>query len=97
MFPAICGGGCLNGGACMAPDRCACPVGFAGSRCERDADECSRAVHPDAPAPCPQRALCVNTPGSYYCVCKEGYRRDSLHDHCEGNFNTVFGLVLNCL
>ncbi|CAG9792184.1 unnamed protein product [Diatraea saccharalis] len=81
----ICTGGCLNGGVCEAPEQCKCPHGFAGSRCERDVDECVTAAHPgDMPA-CGPRALCVNTPGSYYCVCRAGYRRDTHLDYCEGN------------
>ncbi|XP_063530580.1 protein kinase C-binding protein NELL1-like isoform X1 [Cydia strobilella] len=73
----ICTGGCLNGGSCVAPERCSCAGGFGGARCERDRDECR---DPDACAP---RAECVNTPGSYYCVCRAGYRKDPLRDHCE--------------
>lgn len=32
---AICESGCLNGGRCVAPNRCACTYGFTGAQCER--------------------------------------------------------------
>ncbi|XP_067829444.1 fibrillin-1-like isoform X1 [Heptranchias perlo] len=31
-----CENGCLNGGRCVAPNRCACTYGFTGAQCERD-------------------------------------------------------------
>ncbi|KAH9638236.1 hypothetical protein HF086_013674 [Spodoptera exigua] len=73
----ICTGGCLNGGVCVSREKCACAHGFGGTRCERDVDECRA-----APA-CPHNALCVNTPGSYYCVCAQGYTRDAVLDTCQ--------------
>ncbi|KAK9408911.1 fibrillin-2 [Crotalus adamanteus] len=33
--PAICEGGCQNGGRCIGPNRCACVYGFTGPQCER--------------------------------------------------------------
>ncbi|XP_052790485.1 sushi, von Willebrand factor type A, EGF and pentraxin domain-containing protein 1-like isoform X2 [Mya arenaria] len=32
--PALCDGGCQNGGTCTSPNRCTCPDGFSGSHCE---------------------------------------------------------------
>lgn len=32
---AVCENGCLNGGRCVAPNRCVCPYGFTGAQCER--------------------------------------------------------------
>ncbi|KAJ0179543.1 hypothetical protein K1T71_005255 [Dendrolimus kikuchii] len=74
----VCTGGCLNGGECAAPERCACAAGFEGQRCERDADECA-AIR----SPCPAPAICVNTPGSYYCVCAQGYTKHPNHHICQ--------------
>lgn len=37
LFPssAVCENGCLNGGRCVAPNRCVCTYGFTGAQCER--------------------------------------------------------------
>uniref|UniRef100_A0A3Q3JSI8 Fibrillin 1 n=1 Tax=Monopterus albus TaxID=43700 RepID=A0A3Q3JSI8_MONAL len=32
----VCENGCLNGGRCVAPNRCVCNYGFTGAQCERD-------------------------------------------------------------
>lgn len=34
-LPAVCENGCLNGGRCVAPNRCVCTYGFTGAQCER--------------------------------------------------------------
>ncbi len=34
-FSAVCENGCLNGGRCVAPNRCVCTYGFTGAQCER--------------------------------------------------------------
>ncbi|XP_037870870.1 protein kinase C-binding protein NELL1 isoform X2 [Bombyx mori] len=78
----ICPGGCLNGGTCVAPGRCGCGAGFAGARCERDLDECTPPA-PRTPPPCAPPALCVNTPGSYYCICAHGYKKDPILNTCK--------------
>ncbi|XP_050561369.1 protein kinase C-binding protein NELL1 isoform X1 [Spodoptera frugiperda] len=79
----ICTGGCLNGGVCVSREKCSCAHGFGGTRCERDVDECRAARAPGAAPACPHNALCVNTPGSYYCVCAQGYTRDAVLDTCQ--------------
>ncbi|XP_036863598.2 epidermal growth factor-like protein 7 isoform X6 [Manis javanica] len=63
---AICQPPCQNGGSCVQPGRCHCPAGWRGSTCQTDVDECSAGG-----GSCPQR--CVNTVGSYWCQCPEGY------------------------
>ncbi|KAJ8286891.1 hypothetical protein GJAV_G00044570 [Gymnothorax javanicus] len=63
---ALCAQACVNGGTCMRPNHCACPLGWTGQRCQTDMDECSGLN------PCSQR--CVNTAGSFRCGCRDGYR-----------------------
>uniref|UniRef100_UPI003AAB38B8 epidermal growth factor-like protein 7 isoform X1 n=1 Tax=Centroberyx gerrardi TaxID=166262 RepID=UPI003AAB38B8 len=62
---AVCGQACVNGGTCLRPNHCACPLGWTGHQCQTDVDECS------VQQPCSQE--CVNTAGSYRCVCREGF------------------------
>ncbi|XP_055988799.1 epidermal growth factor-like protein 7 isoform X2 [Sorex fumeus] len=68
-FPGTCGPACQppcqNGGTCVRPGRCLCPVGWQGAFCQTDVDECRA-----ADSGCPQR--CVNTPGSFWCQVQEG-------------------------
>lgn len=59
---------CLNGGLCTAPNVCTCRMGYIGSSCEKDLDECTTELHT-----CKSAANCVNMPGWYYCKCKPGY------------------------
>lgn len=63
----VCTGGCQNGGTCVGPEQCACPVQFTGSNCELDIDECLMKKHT-----C--QHLCKNTFGNYECTCYEGFR-----------------------
>ncbi|XP_061136255.1 latent-transforming growth factor beta-binding protein 4-like [Syngnathus typhle] len=60
-----------------APNDSGCPVGFRagnGSNC-LDVNECLR------PGLC-QNGLCVNTAGSYSCVCEPGFILDASHGLC---------------
>ncbi|KAA8595911.1 hypothetical protein FQN60_011202 [Etheostoma spectabile] len=43
----VCENGCLNGGRCVAPNRCVCTYGFTGAQCERDyrTGPCFASVH----------------------------------------------------
>ncbi|XP_019937078.2 epidermal growth factor-like protein 7 [Paralichthys olivaceus] len=63
---AVCGQTCVNGGTCLRPNQCACPLGWTGHQCQSDVDECSER------RPCAQE--CVNTAGSYRCTCRDGFR-----------------------
>ncbi|KAG7222370.1 hypothetical protein INR49_016325 [Caranx melampygus] len=47
---------------------CVCKPGWKGPRCEDDIDECS---DPEFPAGCNQK--CYNIPGSFRCMCEEGF------------------------
>lgn len=62
-------GPCFNGGRCLpgSAQPCRCPRAFQGPRCQYDVDECL--AHNGG---CQHR--CVNTPGSYLCECKPGFR-----------------------
>nr|KAF6362770.1 EGF like domain multiple 8 [Pipistrellus kuhlii] len=62
---AICAKPCLNGGACVRPDRCECAPGWGGRHCHVDVDECRAGV-----ALCSHR--CLNTAGSFACGCPRG-------------------------
>ncbi|XP_059116337.1 epidermal growth factor-like protein 7 isoform X1 [Peromyscus eremicus] len=72
---AICQPPCGNGGSCIRPGHCRCPVGWQGDTCQIDVDECSTGE-----AGCPQH--CVNTVGSYWCQCWEGQRPSADGRHC---------------
>uniref|UniRef100_A0AAQ4PN45 Vitamin K-dependent protein S n=1 Tax=Gasterosteus aculeatus aculeatus TaxID=481459 RepID=A0AAQ4PN45_GASAC len=56
---------CVDGQASFT---CECKPGWKGRRCEDDIDECS---DPEYPAGCNQK--CYNLPGSFHCMCEEGY------------------------
>ncbi|XP_023690961.2 vitamin K-dependent protein S [Paramormyrops kingsleyae] len=47
---------------------CICRPGWRGILCNEDIDECT---DPDFPAGCEQK--CVNLPGSFHCMCEDGY------------------------
>ena len=49
---------------------CECANGFAGQLCQ-DIDECKAGNH--SLHNCDLHANCINTIGSYSCVCKPGY------------------------
>ncbi|KAM8873566.1 epidermal growth factor-like protein 7 [Synchiropus picturatus] len=66
---AVCDQVCANGGTCLRPNQCSCSPGWTGRRCQTDMDECLER------RPCVHE--CVNTPGSFRCTCRDGYRLDT--------------------
>lgn len=59
----------------MAPDLCSCRVGFIGTACEQDLDECATGLHGCRNT----TSQCINMPGWYYCRCKPGYKSTEAH------------------
>ncbi|XP_053720566.1 vitamin K-dependent protein S [Synchiropus splendidus] len=57
--------GCKDGQASFT---CLCKPGWKGQLCETDIDECT---DPEVPDRCNQK--CYNIPGSFHCMCEEGY------------------------
>ncbi|XP_025084650.1 fibrillin-1-like isoform X2 [Pomacea canaliculata] len=56
----------LVASSCDKKTGCVCSPGWLGTWCEKDRDEC-------VGDPCPSNSDCVNTQGSYRCVCHPGY------------------------
>ncbi|XP_011267023.1 protein HEG [Camponotus floridanus] len=67
---------CLNGGICTS-GKCTCPKGYTGNQCQTDVDECA------IEKPCGQ--LCINTPGSYRCYCRAGFKLQQDGQSCRRN------------
>ncbi|XP_041360351.1 cadherin-related tumor suppressor-like [Gigantopelta aegis] len=66
-----CGGDyCYNGGTCLTNDdgnkQCHCVPGWSGPSCQDDVNECIR-------QPCQNGGSCINTKGSFYCKCADGF------------------------
>ncbi|KPM08515.1 EGF domain containing protein [Sarcoptes scabiei] len=62
------GSPCEHGGTCVNTPgsyRCDCAVGFAGTRCEVNINECDS-------NPCQNEGTCLDERGSYRCVCMPG-------------------------
>ncbi|XP_066276369.1 uncharacterized protein [Branchiostoma lanceolatum] len=69
----ICG---CNRGECNVTVGCVCPAGWKGAQCEMDVDEC------EDDDICMSNETCVNSAGSYQCVCSPGFAADE-SDACK--------------
>ncbi|CAM4725781.1 unnamed protein product [Leuciscus chuanchicus] len=71
---------CLHNSTCRAQSDgtalCVCQVGFEGTRCEIDGDDC-------VSRPCQNQGRCVDGVNSYSCFCKPGFSGR----HCEEDIN----------
>ncbi|NXW61397.1 PROS protein, partial [Eurystomus gularis] len=65
---------CVDG---QAKYTCICKPGWQGEKCEEDINECE-----DLNGGCSQR--CSNLPGSYRCLCEDGYFMHSNKRDCGG-------------
>ncbi|KAK4478443.1 hypothetical protein RD792_013918 [Penstemon davidsonii] len=68
---------CVDSGTGLGGYRCICSQGYEGNPylspgCT-DINECVN-------KPCDEHGICTNTPGSFHCSCKKGYRGDGIKD-----------------
>ncbi|CAH8862611.1 unnamed protein product [Trichobilharzia szidati] len=63
-----CRNNCSNHGVCISPNKCQCYPGFGGSECDYDLNECNMRLDL-----CSENSTCLNLPGSYTCVCHDGF------------------------
>lgn len=60
---------CLNGGTChdyINSFKCSCAIGFSGSRCQTNIDDCES-------SPCRNGGTCHDAIAGYSCECSPGY------------------------
>ncbi|XP_031569123.1 fibrillin-1-like isoform X2 [Actinia tenebrosa] len=81
---------CLNNGLCegnktctrlgydLTKYTCLCPNGYFGQNCEKDIDECASSNLHNCTLENPG-VKCNNTPGSFKCICAEGYVGDGIN------------------
>ncbi|XP_076437197.1 uncharacterized protein LOC143276534 [Babylonia areolata] len=74
--------------------KCQCDPGYLGDgRLCTDVDECQ-----NGNATCPEKSSCLNVPGSYQCICANGYELQNgqcvpYHKTCDDLFKTWKGMV----
>jgi len=68
------GGTCTNDGLGTGLYKCYCVVGWRGHDCEIDINECEELE--EAALQCDVNAYCHNTPGSWTCLCNNGWTGD---------------------
>lgn len=60
---------------------CSCKSGWKGENCTEDVNECA-----DKSGSCKENAYCLNTIGSFYCVCNNGFiEKDNICAECDSN------------
>ena len=68
---------CANDGSCTSMGAfnftCQCAVGYTGSTCEVNIDDCVSAT-------CPSNSICVDGVNSYMCTCLTGFENSSDHN-----------------
>eukprot|EP00794_Sanderia_malayensis_P006790 gene6790-7556_t len=72
---------CGHGGKCeerLDGPICVCNVGYSGSNCQSDVNECLR-----KPSPCKGVGTCINTIGSYFCNCTDGTKSKTCYSKGE--------------
>jgi len=82
---------CLSGSTCEeninAGYTCRCVAGYTGKHCDVDINECATRTNCGqiqcAGAPTSCTSTCVNYPGNFICLCKEGIHLDSCEDCAE--------------
>ncbi|NXY26915.1 PROS protein, partial [Atrichornis clamosus] len=75
---------CIDG---QAKYTCVCKPGWRGENCEEDINECE-----DLNGGCSQR--CSNFPGSYRCLCEDGYFMHSNKRDCGGR--KISDRIISC-
>lgn len=80
---------CQHGATCTPEGNafgCDCDgTGYIGARCERDVDECQ-----DGSTRCSALAVCMNTPGTFECVCPDTHVGDGRGaDGCRRSLNAI--------